>query len=73
MHDIPRWHDIMVSLRKIKSWTRTWRVAMGEFNVLPDENELVEGEDIAMTVTTWGNFAREYFRPLRSWELTFGI
>ncbi len=46
---------------------------MGEFNVLPDENELVEGEDIAMTATTWGNFAREYFRPLRSWELTFGI
>ena len=49
---------------------------MGEFNVLPHENELqkvVEGEDIAMTATTWGNFAREYFRPLRSWELTFGI
>ena len=52
MHDIPRWHDIMVSLRKIKSWTRTWRVAMGEFNVLPRENELDGAEDIAMTATT---------------------
>ena len=25
----------MDSLRKRKSWTRSWRVAMGEFNVLP--------------------------------------
>ena len=52
MHDIPRWHDIMVSLRKRKSWTRSWRVAMGEFNVLPRENELDGAEDIAMTATT---------------------